>query len=233
MKKSLLSLFALFSVITPAKAEEISQFTGGLTFTTDYVFRGISQSNEEPTVQGNIDWADPALGLYLGVWGSGVDLAESSSEFDFYAGIAKEYAGIDWKFGGIYYLYPGADSNDDYDYWEAMISATYDFEVLAATAGLNYSPDFFAGSGDAVYASIGATIPLNDSFSLDTGYAYQWIDDNTAFGSPDYGTWSLGLTYAVKGFNLNLRYHDTDLDEPSECSDGCGERVVFSISRPF
>jgi uncharacterized protein (TIGR02001 family) len=76
-----------------AAPEEGRKFTYSfsLTGTSDYVFRGISQTDNDPTIQGAID-----LGygiFYLGAWGSGVDFDDEfgndldHGEIDYYAGI--------------------------------------------------------------------------------------------------------------------------------------------------
>ena len=65
-----------------------------------------------------------------------------------------------WKFGGIYYGYPGTESFRKYNYWEIAGSAGYDFDILSVNIGLNYSPDYFAGSGSAWYPYGDITVPL-------------------------------------------------------------------------
>lgn len=232
--KKLLTLFAAtFCVASPVLAADTSPFTGNVAFTTDYVFRGISQSNEEPTIQGGMDWKDDATGLYAGVWGSGVDFNDATTEMDLYGGVSGTIDDLSWDFGGIFYYYPGADDSLNYDFWELAAAVGYDFKVLQATVSLNYSPDYFGGSGDAWYPALNVTVPLPYGLTADAGYAHQWIKDNAAFGTADYGTWSLGLGYDLKGFNLGLKYIDTDLKEPGQCADGCGARVVFTVSRSF
>lgn len=231
--KSFVSLFLAVAFIASPVLAADSPFTGNVALTTDYVFRGISQSNEEPTIQGGMDWTSPVTGLYAGVWGSGVDFADATTEIDFYGGISKTVDDLTWDLGAIYYYYPGADDTKNYDYWELAAAVGYDFDFMQATASLNYSPDFFASSGDAWYPAVNVTVPLPEGFSANAGYAYQWIDDNAAFGTADYGTWSLGVGYDIEGFNLGLKYYDTDLNEPSECADGCGKRFVFTVSRSF
>jgi uncharacterized protein (TIGR02001 family) len=232
MKKILSILAALFCAVSPAMAED-SPFTGNVALTTDYVFRGISQSNEEPTVQGGMDWADAATGLYAGAWASGVDFEDATTEMDFYGGLSGTVDDISWDLGGIYYFYPGADDTLDYDFWELAASVGYDFDVLQATLSVNYSPDYFGSSGNAWYPSANVSVPLPYGLTADAGIGYQWIEDNESFGTDDYATWSLGLGYDLSGFNLGLKYIDTDLKEPSECADGCGARVVFTVSRSF
>lgn len=232
MKKLFLVCAAVFPLSTQVYAED-SAFTGNVALTTDYVFRGISQSNEEPTVQGGMDWTSASTGLYAGVWASGVDFADATTEMDFYGGISQTVDDLTWDLGAIYYFYPGADDSKNYDFWELAAAVGYDFDVLQASFSVNYSPDYFGGSGDAWYPAINLTAPLPYGITADIGYGHQWIDDNAAFGTSDYGTWSVGLGYTIEGFNLALKYIDTDLKEPSECLDGCGQRVVFSVSRSF
>ena len=229
----LLSLSALLICVSAPAIAGDSPFTGNVAFTTDYVFRGISQSNEEPTIQGGMDWVDSESGLYAGAWGSGVDFNDATTEIDFYGGISKTVDDFTWDLGAIYYYYPGAADTLNYDFWELAAAVGYDFGFMQATASLNYSPDYFASSGDAWYPAVNMTVPLPHGFTVDAGYAYQWISENSAFGTPDYGTWSLGLSYELEGFNLGLKYIDTDLEEPGECADGCGTRVVFTVSRSF
>lgn len=236
MKINLLAALAVMSVAAPALADDVapSPFTGNIAFTTDYVFRGMSQSNEEPTIQGGIDWNDAATGLYAGTWASGVDFTDATTEMDFYGGVKGAWDnGASWNLGAIYYYYPGADDNRNYDFWELAASVGYDFKVMQATASLNYSPNYFADSGDAWYPALNVNVPLPKGFTANAGVGYQWVSDNTAFGYKDYSTWSLGLGYDVYGFNLGLKYIDTSLSEPAECADGCSERVVLTVAKAF
>lgn len=221
-----------FSQAPPAFAADTS-FTANIALTSDYVFRGISQSNEEPTIQGGMDWADPITGIYAGVWASGVDFDDATTEMDFYGGISKTDGKCTWDIGAIYYSYPGADNSKNYDFWELATAVSYDFDTVQATASLNYSPDYFGASGDAWYPAVNVTIPLPHNFTADANYGHQWISNNSAFGTADYSTWSLGLGYEIEGFNLSLKYIDTDLEEPINCVDGCSQRAVFTVSRSF
>lgn len=233
MKNSLPVLATLLCISSPVLAADGGSFTGNVALTTDYVFRGISQSNEEPTIQGGMDWKDDATGLYAGVWGSGVDFNDATTELDFYGGVSGVIDDFSWDLGGIFYYYPGSDADLNYDFWELAAAVGYDFNLFQATVSVNYSPDYFGSSGDAWYPAVNVTVPLPYGLTADAGYAYQWIEKNAASGTADYGTWSLGLGYDLKGFNLGLKYSDTDLNEPVECADGCGARVVFTVSRAF
>ena len=58
------------------------------------------------------------------------------------------------------------------------------------------------------------------------------IDDNAAYGTPDYYNWSMGGKYNLQGFDLLLEYVDTDVGEDS-CAGLCGARAVFTVSHSF
>lgn len=232
-----LCLSAVAVSFTPVLADDSAlsvpgSFSANVALTSDYVFRGISQSNEEPTIQGGFDWAHDS-GLYAGVWASGVDFTDATTEMDAYGGVSGSVDDLTWDLGAIYYYYPGADDTLNYDFWELAAAVGYDFDLLQASLSVNYSPDYFASSGDSWYPALYLTAGLPKGFTLDGHIAHQWIDDNAAFGVEDYTDWSIGLGYNLAGFDLSLKYIDTDLSEPSECADGCGARAVFTVSKSF
>ena len=101
-----------YEVAAPAAADEGRKFTYSFNIgaTSDYVFRGISQTDNDPTIQGGID-----LGygiLYAGWWASGLDfdaiLNDAHVEMDWYGGIKPTWGPATFDFGVIYYSYPGA-----------------------------------------------------------------------------------------------------------------------------
>lgn len=209
-------------------------FSANVALATDYVYRGVSQTDEAPAIQGGFDWSHDS-GFYLGTWASNVDFNdgdEAHIEIDVYGGFAGTFRDFSYDVGVIYYAYPGADDSLDYEFWEGMVEVGYDFGVASVTGSINYSPNFFGDSDDAVYYKLGAAIPLPYELELSAHIAHQEIDDNASFGLPDYTDWSIGVTWTVSGFALDLRYYDTDLDD-NDCNDICDARAVFSISRSF
>jgi uncharacterized protein (TIGR02001 family) len=217
-----------------------SPITGNVALVTDYVFRGISQSDEAPAIQGGFDFAH-ASGFYLGAWGSNVDFNEDESvldgatmELDLYGGykmnLTKE-ATLD--LGLLFYWYPGAAGERDYDFYELYAKLGYDFGFMQALAGIHYSPDFFAGSDDGLYYFAEATIPIVENFSAVAHIGYQDIKDEATFGAPSYTEWKLGVTTSFVGLNFGLFYTDTDLED-AECFGGtdlCGSRAVLTVSK--
>ena len=216
-----------------------------VTAASDYLFRGITQTDNIPAVQGSFDYSldlTKGIGIYAGVWGSNInfkDGGDAQIEVDTYFGLQGSINKFSWKFGGIYYGYPGTESFRKYNYWEIAGSAGYDFDILAITIGLNYSPDYFAGSGSAWYPYGDITVPLpflTDYSPYITGHVgHESIDKNSAFGTPDYTEWAIGVGGKVQGFDVSVKYQDTNISK-SDCFGGtswCGAAALVTVSRSF
>ena len=238
-----LTLFAGFwlavvAFVPAAAAAESGKVLGGeisatVGFFSDYVFRGVSQTGEDPAIQGSIDYVHGS-GFYLGAWGSNVDFGDDAqTEFDFYGGFSGHAQGFDYDVGAIYYAYPGTVAA--LDYWEAAASLGHALGPATLTVGVNYSPNNFGETGDAVfvYADIEAPVTLKGPVGLTVSgqIGRQTISNEAKFGLPDYVTWNFGVTLAVWGIDVDVRYHDTDLGRT--CAAGCDARVVGSVSRSF
>lgn len=217
-----------------------SWLSGNVAVTSDYVFRGISQSLEDAAIQGGIDLKHPS-GLYLGTWGSSVNFGEpdlsgggrAATELDVYGGYGLSLAGLlALDLNATYYAYPGAGGGRNYDFVEFGLGATRGLGPVGAGVSLRYSPDFFAGSGSATYYGGSLSVPVS-ALTLSGALGQQRIEENETFGTPDYLHWSLGAALGWGGFNFGGQLQGTDLEE-AECfggSDLCGSRVVVSISR--
>jgi uncharacterized protein (TIGR02001 family) len=258
--KFVVALLASGAMVAPALAEDKKDdgIPGDLTFslslTSDYTFRGISQTDSGPAIQGTVDYAymfRDEIGVYAGLFGSNVDFDETSgpgvnrasAEFDLYGGIKGTISGVTWQLGYIYYAYPGAHpaSNFDYDYQEIVVKIGYDFDFMAVTAGVNYAWDYFSETGTGVYWNADVTVPL-PFLPLETKalahIGRQTIDDNARFGAPDYTDWMLGLSTTYKGFTLTAAYVDTNISK-GECFAGtgltntCKARGVLTLSKSF
>ena len=206
------------------------EFSANVALTSEYFFRGISQSDDRPAIQGGFDWSHD-IGVYAGIWGSNVDFFDAVVEIDYYAGFSKEIDAFSFDVGGIYYSYPGAMNSLDYDFFEVYGSAGYDFGFASVTAGLNYSPNYFGDSGSAVYSSLAVNVPIGEYFYAGANVGYQTISDEMKFGLPDYVDWGVNAGATYKGFDFNIAYTDTDLSD-SECDDLCGA-VIFTVSKSF
>jgi uncharacterized protein (TIGR02001 family) len=218
-----------------ADEEEASlpgEFSANIAFTTDYVYRGISQTSEDVALQPTLDWNHES-GVYLGVWGSNIDFKDGSSqlELDIYGGYANEYEGISYDVMILGYVYPGADRDLDQDFVEFSLALGYDFGLASVNTGVAISPDFYGatGVGAHITAGVGVPIPIEMlteyGVAVDANYGYQDIEEG---GS--YSHWNVGLGAEVFGFGLDLRYFGNDVDSIAPVDD---DRVVFTFSRSF
>ncbi len=140
MKCMLLTAALTGSVATVSFAEESKDdslipgtFTGSVAFTTDYRFRGITQTQGDPAVQGGLTWTHPS-GFYVGIWGSNlkfVDGDKADLEIDSSFGITNTLKAWTYDVGAIRYNYPGSKPANvglgKYDYWEVYGNLAYDF----------------------------------------------------------------------------------------------------------
>src|ERR1700755_3440562 len=106
--RNLLIAGALMASVAPAAmAQEAVTITGNVALATDYAFRGISQTSQNPAIQGGFDAAFGSSGFYAGTWGSNVAFG-GSLELDVYAGWKTTLGPVGLDIGVIDYLYPGA-----------------------------------------------------------------------------------------------------------------------------
>ena len=229
---------AVLVAAKPAIAQEemAVSFSGSAALTNDYTFRGISQTGEAPAVQAGI--SGEIGSVYLGTWGSSLDFGSvdaddrATAEVDLFGGVATSLGGAaDIDLGVIYYVYPGGGF-DGYDFVEFALGLSRGFASLSAGVSAAYSPDFFGDSGSAIYlsGSLGLDIPTTP-LSLSASLGRQSIDDNDAFGTPDYVDYSVGASLSALGVSLGAAAVGTNLDE-SDCFGGdplCKARVVLSI----
>ncbi len=223
-------------------------FAGSVGFTTDYKYRGISQTGNDPAVQGSIEYSIPVTDfatLYGSVWGSSINFG-GNLETDFTAGVRGTVLDkVGYDLNVIYYYYPGTNSGNNLDFVEPGIKLSYDFGFAVPYVGFRYSPDFqgnrAGNTGHAEYYTGGVTVPVPVdmltpySVALMGEYNHQDIKNNARWGTPDYNTWTLGVSATVYTLGVSLQYIGTDLSK-AECFGGlstCEDRAVFTVSKTF
>lgn len=237
MRASIRNLIAA-SALTITAGVAQAEISGNVTIATDYRFRGISQTDRDPAIQGGFDYAHES-GLYAGTWMSNVAFG-GSTEWDIYAGYAADFnEDVSYDVGYLYYLYSSDDSDPDLDYVELYGSVSFG----DATLGLVYSPDYFAETGDYFnfYGDYGITLP--GDFGLGAHLGYNLFEGESEFASflasvpgsnpgEDYLDWSLSVTKAAMGVDWSLSYIDTSIDE-DECGGTqlCDATVVLAVSK--
>lgn len=218
----------------------------GLTLTampaasSDYLFRGISQTRNRPAIQATFE-ALHNSGLYAGAFLSNVAFAgtDARQELDLLAGYRFEALGIAWDIGAIYYSYPGysrPSGGYNIDYIEGALKASKAIDTVTILGSVSVSPNYFGQSGTGVYLEGGADVVLPLGFTAAGRFGYQWIEHEPRFGTPDYATWSASLSREVAGgVTLAVGYYGTDISR-NRCSSGqkiCDDRVMVTLSRRF
>ena len=209
-----------------------AEVSATVTATNDYVFRGITQSSEDPALQASIDYGHES-GWYIGAWGSNVDFGPGDPadiDVDFYTGFAGETeAGLGWDVGINYYTYP---DESDYNYPEIYGKLSYGM----FSGGLYYSNDWVNAGEDSYYINAGVSVPFGNGFSFNAGAGYSFGD---AFDDTEYVDYSVGVGYSVGNFELSLSYIDTDLSSgdalfvDNQDALNTEGRVVFTIATTF
>ncbi|MGY9020218.1 MAG: TorF family putative porin, partial [Alphaproteobacteria bacterium] len=112
------SVLLPFGASAAEKSKVPGTFSANVGLVSEYYFRGISQNDDTPALQGSFDYeislAKPVM-AYVGVWGSNVDFNEgtgvdgASIEINYYGGLKGNIgdSGVGWDVGFIYYSYPG------------------------------------------------------------------------------------------------------------------------------
>lgn len=236
--------FAALAAFSPANAGGLkdgpepapSPFSWSVNFgvTSDYVFRGYSQSAGDPVAQGGVDFTYKLF--YAGVWASGIDFGTgsgTSTEVDLYVGIKPTYGPVTFDFGVIYYIYPGAnDAGAELDYVELKAGASTTVDKFSFGGTVFYSPEYTGEVGAAwtLEGTAGYELPSYGGITptLSATIGTTLFD---AAGLDDYVYWNAGIAFAAGKVTLDLRYWDTDVDS-AFCSAkvfGCDERFVATV----
>ena len=225
------SMFALAvaTIAVPAFAEDApaapaSAFTvtGGATLTSDYRFRGVSQTNKRFALQGTIG-VSHSSGFYIGTWGSSIDeyvAAGSDQEIDLYGGYKHTFSGTTVDGGLLYYYYPGSHGANT-DFFEPYLNASHTFGPLGTKVGLNYAWKQHAQSCGLVgckakedslytYGELSAAIP-NTGFTVTGHVGESWGRSYLTNGLKNYTDWSLTAAYTWKALTFSAAYVDTDI----------------------
>ena len=236
MRTSVLGLAAvtLASMAAPALAQDAAPapaspftVTGGATLTSDYRFRGISQSNKRFAMQGTIGVSHES-GFYVGTWGSSIDDyvtpggSQGDVEVDLYGGYKKTFEGTTIDGGVLYYYYPGTGGVNS-DFFEPYLNLSHSFGPLGVKVGGNFAwkqralsytsakaPFNFHSKGDGIYgyAELSGAIP-NTGVTV-TGHLGHSFDRNYITFGTHYTDWSATAAYTWKALTFSAAYVDTN-----------------------
>lgn len=199
-----------------------SPFTGNVMIASEYLYRGIAQTNGKPAIQGGFDYAHPS-GFYLGTWGSNISWLSDAGpgisapiEIDIYGGYKNSFAGGDWSYdvGVLTYNYPGsypagftkADTTEIYGLigWK-WLSLKYSDVVSSHIFGFT-TPTGGNTSGSG-YLDLSANYDLGNGLGLNAHVGHQSIK---GFSAASYTDWKIGVTKDVGFGTAGMYYSSTD-----------------------
>lgn len=262
MRKSLLSLAVLTALSLPtvtiaaeaAAPASPHAVTYNVGLFSQYIFRGLTQTREDPALQGGVDYAHTS-GFYLGAWGSNIswltdaDVYKSSSlELDLYGGYASTIGdtGIGYNVGALQYYYPGRriGSNKRAETTEVYGSLSYGWLSGKLSAVVSDGAFGYDNADGTTYSELNLNAPL--AF-LGTGYTaiahigyqdFTGSNNGTSNSDFDYTDWKLGLTKAFDG-GVNVGGYFTSVAaKTTYVPDASGQNLVkdqftFFVQKTF
>lgn len=235
-----LLLTGLVTVPGSARAGEAASphsLSANIGISSNYIFRGISQTGGDPALQGGLEYSH-RNGVYLGTWGSNVGWIKDyqgynsgNVELDLYGGFRGEVGstGFSYDLGAIRYRYPGdkpaattdADTTEAYAAlgWRGF-TAKYSYSVSDEVFG-------FANADGSGYLDLAASIPIGETGLTAGAHWGRFEFENN--GAQDYDDWKLSLTYDLgkliqvgSGVTVGVMYSDSNADR-AVWTDGNGE----------
>ena len=219
---AVLATGTMFTTVTQAASIE-----GNVGITSDYIWRGMTQSDGESSFSGGIDISTDG-GFYAGTWvGDVKDTAGTgaSYELDVYAGYAGETGSISYDVGYIQYMYPDVDADQDFGevyvgLGTGPVSVTYYYEVD--------NDDGAVDSGDNTYLSLDYGMDLGDDWGLSLHYGIYEKDGNPAQYDEQI---DMSLTLSKGDFSFSIV--ETDDMNPATLGDDQDTRAVVSYGMSF
>ena len=203
---------------------------GTATLISDYRFRGISQTDLHPAIQGSITITHES-GFYVSAWSSSTSgyvtqSGTGSQELDLIAGFKKSSGGTTFDVGALYYVYPRtrpAGDQSSADFIEPYASVSHTFGPVTGKVTVNYAPKQKAlaldqgqssllRNNDNVYLAgdLSSSIP-GTPLAVSAHLGHTWGPSWLSIGN-EYTDWNLGASYTWKALTFSAQYVDTDGD---------------------
>lgn len=225
---------------TPAFADEADApaditVSGNVALTSDYRFRGISQTDGNPAIQGGIT-VTHASGFYVGGWASSIEFGGTNvlggQEIDAFGGWSGEVVpGLTVDAGLLYYIYPGANGFDS-DYFEPYASVSGDLGPAKIKVGAAYAWEQNAlGDEDNLYVYSNVDIGVPNTPLTVSGHI-GYVDGVQAISADgDTFDWSVGASASLFG-PLSVSVSYVGMGGPS-INDFSDDTVVATLTASF
>ncbi|HEX5276435.1 MAG TPA: TorF family putative porin [Fluviicoccus sp.] len=207
--------------------------TGSTAFTTNYLFRGVSQTMTNAAVQGSMTFTHTS-GAYFSMWGSSIASGAGGLELDTLLGYSGKAGEVSYDVGVMRYNYPGINDPLAYDEIYGSVS------MSGAKIGLNISPDYFNKSDKFtyLYASYGTEVA---GFGVSGSLGMNKFDSAAMMtqalgttGSDDsYMDYKLAVSKTLGGVGVEGAYIGSDIDEKDCGNSLCEGTFVLTLSKGF
>jgi len=201
-----------------ASVNAYAEFSANIGATSNYVWRGVTQTDDSAAVQGGVDYSH-ASGFYIGTWASNIDWGgadNKGTEVDVYLGLAKELGDFSYDAGANRYIYP--DSNHkDADFTEIYAKLGY----KNVSGGIAYTVDGDAADDEVfskgdLYYHLGLDFDLNKKWGL--GFVLGHYDFDTPNNSSDYAHGRVNLTRKTENhgdftFSISIAEEESGSDD--------------------
>ncbi|MGE9289818.1 MAG: TorF family putative porin [Puniceicoccales bacterium] len=185
--------------------EESFPIEGNIGVTSNYLFRGVTQTDSGAAVQGGLDYSHES-GLYVGTWTSNVGFA-GGTELDVYGGFAGEYEDFGYDVGIVGYLYPEKASGEDANFAEVYLSVAYDMFAAGLAYTVYSEIDDGAFAENDVYFFVGGGYDITDSVSIGLTLGYYAFDKD---GDGDYFHGQIDLTKSTDLGDFTFSYSQAE-----------------------
>lgn len=238
MKPLLIALLGTLTVSalpSLAHAEDASPLSFNASLSSDYRYRGISQTRLQPALQGGADYAF-ANGFYVGTWASTIKWIKdgggaSDVELDLYGGYRGSIkGGVGYDLGFLHYDYPSNGLNPSANTDEVYAALS----VGPATVKYSHSVSNlfgFADSKGSGYIEASASFDLGDGLTLTPHIGHQTVHNNGSYSYTDYSL-TLNKDYAGLSFGLGVVGADTKTYLGAG-KDLAKARLVASVKKAF
>lgn len=212
--------------------------TGSTGYTSDYLFRGVSQTSENAAIQGAMTFTHSS-GLYFTAWGSSVSVAGPAGglEVDTLLGFAGKAGEVGYDVGVMRYNYPGTNADNfgaEPDFNEVYGSVSF----MGAKLGVAYSDEYYYESGAYLYAYLDYATEVA-GLGLAAHVGVNNFDEAALSAIDGYIDYKVAVSKSVGGVGLELAYIGSDLDDAdclafsTDSTGACEGRAVATVSKAF
>ena len=220
----------LGSQFHPAAAAA-SEFTGIASLTSEYIYRGLAQSDGNPAFQLGLDYEFDA-GIFVGAWASTIDLqstaGERDTELDFYLGYHYESEGpLSATLTVLRYTYPGQTGSHSYDYDEVLVSTTWREQY---SIELGYTDNLYGLGQIGRHWELRSEWPVAGAWVVSVALGCNDLSD---IGVSRYLHWDVGASARFSRLVVDLRWYDNEQSDGFAASISAGSQFVVSLSTAF